>query len=64
MEEEKKQNEEAQKELKVKDKFSIILGYKVNEDDVAPYVGAWIETWIYGINDQHSSRRTLCGCVD
>ena len=33
MEEEKKQNEEAQKELKVKDKFSIILGYKVNEDD-------------------------------
>ena len=33
MKEEKKQNEETQKELKVKDKFSIILGYKVNEDD-------------------------------
>ena len=33
MEEEKKQNEVAQEELKVKDMFSIILGYKVNEDD-------------------------------
>ena len=33
MEEEKKQNEVAQKELKVKDMFSIILDYKVNEDD-------------------------------
>ena len=31
MEEEKKQNEVAQEELK--DMFSIILGYKVNEDD-------------------------------
>ena len=28
-----KKNEVAQEELKVKDKFSIILGYKVNEDD-------------------------------
>ena len=33
MEEEKKQNEVAQEELKVKDMFSIILDYKVNEDD-------------------------------
>ena len=32
MKEEKKQNEVAQEELKVKDMFSIILGYKVNED--------------------------------
>ena len=32
MEEEKK-NEVAQEELKVKDMFSIILGYKVNDDD-------------------------------
>lgn len=31
MEEEKKN--EAQEELKVKDMFSIILGYKVNDDD-------------------------------
>ena len=33
MEEEKKQPEEAQEELKVKDMFSIVLDYKVNEDD-------------------------------
>ena len=33
MEEEKKQNEVVQEELKVKDMFSIILDYKVNEDD-------------------------------
>lgn len=33
MEEEKKQNEEAQEELKVKDMFSIILDYEVKEDD-------------------------------
>ena len=33
MKEEKKQNEVAQEELKVKDMFSIILDYKVNEDD-------------------------------
>ena len=33
MEEEKKQNEVAQEELKVKDMFSIVLDYKVNEDD-------------------------------
>lgn len=33
MEEEKKQSEEAQEELKVKDMFSIILDYKVKEDD-------------------------------
>ena len=33
MEEEKKQNEVTQEELKVKDMFSIILDYKVNEDD-------------------------------
>ena len=33
MKEEKKQNEVTQEELKVKDKFSIILDYKVNEDD-------------------------------
>ena len=33
MEEEKKQNEVTQEELKVKDTFSIILDYKVNEDD-------------------------------
>ena len=33
MKEEKKQNEVAQKELKVKDMSSIILDYKVNEDD-------------------------------
>ena len=33
MEEEKKQNEVAQEDLKVKDMFSIILDYKVNEDD-------------------------------
>ena len=33
MEEEKKQDEAAQEELKVKDMFSIILDYKVNEDD-------------------------------
>ena len=33
MEEEKKQNEVKQEELKVKDMFSIILDYKVNEDD-------------------------------
>ena len=33
MEEEKKQNEVAQEELKVKDTFSIVLDYKVNEDD-------------------------------
>ena len=33
MKEEKKQNEVAQEELKVKDMFSIVLDYKVNEDD-------------------------------
>ncbi len=33
MEEEKKQNEEAQEELKVKDMFSIIFDYEVKEDD-------------------------------
>lgn len=33
MEEEKKQNEVAQEELKVKDMFSIVLDYKVKEDD-------------------------------
>lgn len=33
MEEEKKQPEVAQEELKVKDTFSIVLDYKVNEDD-------------------------------
>ena len=33
MEEEKKQNELAQEDLKVKDMFSIIIDYKVNEDD-------------------------------
>lgn len=33
MEEEKKQNVVVQEELKVKDTFSIVLDYKVNEDD-------------------------------
>ena len=33
MKEEKKQNEVVQEEVKVKDMFSIILDYKVNEDD-------------------------------
>ena len=33
MEEEKKQNEVLQEELKVKDMFSIVLDYKVKEDD-------------------------------
>ena len=33
MKEKKKQNEVKQEELKVKDMFSIILDYKVNEDD-------------------------------
>ena len=32
--------------------------------DVAPYVGAWIETQIVAANEARKDGRTLRGCVD
>ena len=32
--------------------------------EVAPYVGAWIETEFDALGYEVTPRRTLCGCVD
>ena len=37
-------------------------GEVINE--VAPYVGVWIETLLIRIELPFASSRTLCGCVD
>ena len=34
------------------------------EDYVAPYVGAWIETCLIALHPQRKNSRTLRGCVD
>ena len=34
------------------------------QQEVAPYVGAWIETLRMAEATARSARRTLCGCVD
>ena len=40
-----------------------VNGSHSTASDVAPYVGAWIETHNLDV-DAHNQRRTLRGCVD
>ena len=38
--------------------------YKRRLYNVAPHVGAWIETKMFGCTPIQLNRRTPCGCVD